>query len=342
MGETIEDPRWYVNLGVGTSTNWVRMSEEAERIIEERSNGETRLTIGRRVYVYDHMTQTNEETGTVRAIKREVVRMKLLSDTLKFGTVIEKSADAAAAIPALAFWDAAAPRHNGSNYARIPVVRGTEEWAFIESRASGTAFALAAAWRIQNNLQAMQHLHKVDEMQDARGVKVHARQLFHGTGNGSIHAICDSSVGIGAANVYGSGVSHTHQVPGTDLLSVLLVNVLLDERCVGVPTTTDDAVRVMYRENQALVTHVLFLRQAAPSAPTAALVPAPAVALVPALATSQSSVVVGARVRMLVKGYGVHEGTVENVNREKRKCDILWDDNTKSRQSLTRCTACLI
>lgn len=122
MGETIEDPRWYVNLGVGPSTSWVRMGDEAARIIEElpTDSRETRVTIGLVGYVYDldQMTQTNEDTGAVHAIKREVVRMKLRSDALKFGTVIEKAAgraDALETIPALAFWDAGAQRHNGSN-----------------------------------------------------------------------------------------------------------------------------------------------------------------------------------------------------------------------------------
>jgi hypothetical protein len=45
---------------------------------------------------------------------------------------------------------------------------------------------------------------------------------------------------------------------------------------------------------------------------------------------------------MNVKGYGVHEGTVEHVDREKKKCDVAWDDGTTSKQALGKCANFLL
>jgi hypothetical protein len=131
-----------------------------------------------------------------------------------------------------------------------------------------------------------------------RGVRVHARRLFHGPGNvhgchGSMRVICDSSVGIDSANVYGKGAYFglsgvPNSAPGTETHSVFLVNVLLGESCVTMyvpPTKPPPATsRFETTTDQALVTHVV------PLAPLEALVPA---APAPAAATSQSSVAVG-------------------------------------------------
>ena len=419
--QTIEDPRWFVSLGARNQEpqqRWERMSEEAEQALEQHTLESRKilrilhLVIGKVGYVYDleRMTQTNEETGTVRDIRRDVVRVKRRSDVLRFDAVMERATGVIEVFPALAFWDREAPRHNGHNHARIPVAPGSDEWAFVESkfRAVGSGGGapvqaeIVAVWRVQNNLQAMQHVHRVAEMQevldgDGRGVKVHALQLFHGTRNpGNVHVICDSVVGIdrslsaslgasvdcdyGKGAYFGiAGVSLTHRVPGTDLHSVFLANVLLGESCVGDHTmyvpptkpgsnsrfeaTTDDAARiwVTYRDHQAVVTHILHLRETAPEAPSAPEAPAalaapaaptaPTAPAAPAAPTAQQSsrkrapvdsVVVGSRVRMNVKGYGVHEGTVDHVDREKRKCDISWDDGTRSKQALGKCASFLV
>ena len=421
--QTIEDPRWFFSLGARNQEpqqRWERMSEEAEQALEQHTL-ESRIlhqVIGNVGYVYDleRMTQTNEETGTVRDIRRDVVRVKRRSDVLRFDAVMGRATGVIEVFPALAFWDQEAPRHNGHNHARIPVAPGSDEWAFVESkfRAVGTGPEIVAVWRVQNNLQAMQHVHRVAEMQevldcDGRGVKVHALQLFHGTRNpGNVHVICDSAVGaVGAVGIdrslsaslgasvdcdYGkgayfgiAGVSLTHRVPGTDLHSVFLANVLLGESCVGDHTmyvpptkpgsnsrfeaTTDDAARiwVTYRDHQAVVTHILHLRDtdappfptfpaglalAAPTAPKAPTAPtAPAAPTAPTAPTAPQSsrkrapvdsVVVGSKVRMNVRGYGVHEGTVDHVDREKQKCDISWDDGTRSKQALGKCASFLV
>ena len=445
--QTIEDPRWFFSQG--TTQNWERMSEEAEQALEQHmldSTQSLRLAVGRFWYVYDleRMTQKNEETGTVRDIRRDVVRVKRRSDVIRFDAVTERAMGVIEVFPALAFWSREAPRHNGHNHARVPVEPGSDEWAFVESKfrygqsgqeesgANGAAGAvgligstspvqaeIVAVWRVQNNIQAMQHVHKVAEMQevldgDGRGVKVHALQLFHGTRNpGNVHVICDSAVGIdrnfsaslGSANMYGKGAyfglagvsfpKYTHRVPGTDLHSVFLVNVLLGESCVGDHTmyvpptkpgsnsrfeaTTDAAapasprIWVTYRDHQAVVTHILHLRDTAaapapvpapvPAAPVPVLAPAapkaaksakapvaPTAPVAPQAPQSSlkrdrapvDSVVVGSRVRMNVKGYGVHEGTVEHVDREKKKCDVAWDDGTTSKQALGKCANFLL
>ena len=57
--------------------------------------------------------------------------------------------------------------------------------------------------------------------------------------------------------------------------------------------------------------------------------------------------VIGARVRMRVKGYGVHDGTIIDIARPATgpataKCTVAWDDGTTDKVSAFRCAAHLI
>ena len=60
-----------------------------------------------------------------------------------------------------------------------------------------------------------------------------------------------------------------------------------------------------------------------------------------------AAVFVGARVRMIVKGYGEHAGTIVEIGRpvtspDAAKCTVAWDDRTTSKVSAFRCAAHLI
>ena len=60
-----------------------------------------------------------------------------------------------------------------------------------------------------------------------------------------------------------------------------------------------------------------------------------------------AAVFVGARVRMILKGYGEHAGTIIDIGRpatspDAAKCTVAWDDSTTSKVSAFRCAAHLI
>jgi hypothetical protein len=62
-----------------------------------------------------------------------------------------------------------------------------------------------------------------------------------------------------------------------------------------------------------------------------------------------AAVIVGARVRMRVKGYGEHAGTIVDIvagpgpaSALGAKCTVDWDDGSTSKVSASRCAAHLI
>jgi hypothetical protein len=59
-----------------------------------------------------------------------------------------------------------------------------------------------------------------------------------------------------------------------------------------------------------------------------------------------AAVIVGARVRMRVKGYGEHAGTIVDVvagpGPASARCTVDWDDGSTSKVSASRCAAHLI
>jgi hypothetical protein len=60
-----------------------------------------------------------------------------------------------------------------------------------------------------------------------------------------------------------------------------------------------------------------------------------------------AAVFVGARVRMRLKGYGEHSGTIVGIVRPATRpaaanCTVAWDDGTTSKVSAFRCAAHLI